>query len=358
MTDLNLPHVMDRRRPLRLGDHALVQLTWMRVHEFTREPEAVFWALLFPILLAAGLGVAFRNQPAEQIRVAAVTPALTAALREEPGLTVAELPRDRAADALRTGEVSMLVEPAPDGGVLYRYDDTNPDGRQARLLANRAIQRAAGRADPVLAHDDVAREVGARYIDFLVPGLVGVGIMGNAVWGLGFSIVDARRRKLMKRIVATPMPRAYYLLSYLLWRMMLLVFEVGVPVGFGALAFGVPIRGPWLVLVAVSVFGSLAFSAVGLLIASRARTIEAVSGLANLVMMPMWILSGVFFSSRRFPDAAQPFIHALPLTALIDAVRANMLQGASLAAVLPQLGILTVWLTLCFALALGLFRWR
>jgi ABC-type multidrug transport system permease subunit len=140
--------------------------------------------------------------------------------------------------------------------------------------------------------------------------------------------------------------------------MLLLVFEVGVPIGFGVLAFGVPVRGSIAEIAAISVLGSLAFSALGLLIASRARTIEAVSGLMNVVLVPMWILSGVFFSSERFPDAVQPFIKALPLTALVDAMRANMLQGASLVDVAPSLAALAGCLVLSFVLAMRLFRWR
>jgi ABC-type multidrug transport system permease subunit len=252
----------------------------------------------------------------------------------------------------------LVAEPDGKGGIVYRYDDTNPEGRTARMLVDRAVQVASGRVDPVRVEDDVAREVGSRYIDFLVPGLVGMGIMSNAVWGLGFSIVDARRRKLMKRIMATPMRRIDYLLSFQIWRMFLLVFEVGVPVLFGMVAFGIPVRGSILEIAAISMVGSLAFSALGLLIASRARTIEAVSGIMNVVLVPMWILSGVFFSSERFPDAVQPFIKALPLTALVDAMRANMLQGASLLDVAPSLGALGACLLVCFALAIKLFRWR
>jgi ABC-type multidrug transport system permease subunit len=202
------------------------------------------------------------------------------------------------------------------------------------------------------------REAGSRYIDFLIPGLIGMGIMGNSIWGLGFSIVDARRRKLMKRIVATPMPRHLYLLSFLLFRMMLLGVEVGVPVVFGMVVFGVPFRGSPVTLVALAVLGSLSFSALGLLIASRARTIEAVSGLMNIVMLPMWVLSGVFFSAQRFPDAVQPLISALPLTALIDALRATMLQGAGFSDLARESATLAGWLAVCFVAALRLFRWR
>jgi ABC-type multidrug transport system permease subunit len=226
------------------------------------------------------------------------------------------------------------------------------------MLADRAVQVSAGRADPVPVSDELTREAGSRYIDFLVPGIVGMGIMGNSIWGLGFSIVDARRRKLMKRIVATPMPRHYYLLSFLLWRLILLVVEVGVPIIFGVWAFGVPLRGSLLQLAAICLIGSLALSALGLLIASRARTIEGVSGIMNLVMLPMWILSGVFFSSQRFPDAVQPVIKALPLTSLIDALRANMLRGAGFSQLGVELAILGACFVVCFGLALTLFRWR
>jgi ABC-type multidrug transport system permease subunit len=202
------------------------------------------------------------------------------------------------------------------------------------------------------------RDTGSRYIDFLIPGLVGMGIMGNSIWGLGFSIVDARRRRLMKRIVATPMPRHYYLLSFLVFRMGLLVVEVGVPVAFGLLAFGVPFRGSPLLLAMFCVLGSVSFSAIGLLIASRVRTIEAISGLTNVVMLPMWVLSGVFFSAQRFPDVVQPFISALPLTALIDALRAIMLRGAGLDALMREAVTLALWLVVCFLAAMKLFRWR
>ncbi|HET7220243.1 MAG TPA: ABC transporter permease [Vicinamibacterales bacterium] len=353
------PGVSERSARLSaIASHPLAQLTLVRIREFTREPEAVFWAIFFPILLAAGLGIAFRQSAGEVLQVVTTAPAIVEALRREPGLAVAQMDEQDARAALRNGKVALLVEAGPNGSVVYRYDDTNPEGRSARILADRAVQRAGGRIDPVSSADQLVREPGSRYIDFLVPGLVGLGIMSNAVWGLGFSIVDARRRKLTKRLIATPMSRTHYLLSYLFWRMMVLAAEVGIPVGFGTLAFGVPVRGRIVDLVVICILASLSFSALGLLIASRARTIEAVSGLMNLLQVPMWILSGVFFSSQRFPDAVQPFIKLLPLTAIIDALRAHMLQGASLLQVAPQLATLAGWLVVCFTLALKLFRWR
>jgi ABC-2 type transport system permease protein len=271
---------------------------------------------------------------------------------------VQQLDSEAAEAALRTGKVALLAAPGSSGTVEYRYDDTNPEGRAARMLADRAVQKAAGRVDPVATSDQLMHETGSRYIDFLIPGLLGMNLMGSAIWSMGFAIVDARRKNLLKRLVASPMPRPYYLLSFLLSRILMLVLEVGVLVGFGALLFHVPVRGSLLDLVVLCVLGSFSFAALGLLLASRARTIEAASGLMNIVMMPMWIASGVFFSSQKFPEMMQPFIKALPLTAVIDALRANMLQGSNLAQMLPQVGIILFWLVICFALALKLFRWR
>ncbi len=340
-------------------DHALVQLTLVRFREFLREPEALFWVFVFPILLAAGLGVAFRNRPPEVLQIGAVSASLRAALASQKLLDVTEFSNDdEAQQALLTGKIALLAEPGQAGQVVYRYDDTSPDARTARMLADDAIQRASGRVDPVATSEKLIREPGSRYIDFLLPGLLGMNLMGSGIWGLVFAIVDARRKKLMKRLIATPMPRYDYLLSFLLSRLGLLVVEVGLLAGFGALVFQVPMRGSLLSLAVLCILGSLSFSAIGLLIAARLQTIEAASGVSNLVMMPMWVVSGVFFSSQRFPAAVQPVIHALPLTALIDALRAIMLRGEPLARLAPQLGILAVWLVVSFALALKLFRWR
>jgi ABC-2 type transport system permease protein len=342
---------------IELENRPLVQLTLVRVREFVREPEAVFWAVLFPILITGGLGLAFRSRPEAVLKVAAA-PQVAGTLRAEPGLDVRELAPEAARDALRAGQVALAAEPGEQGAVVLQYDDTNPEGRAARALADRAIQRAAGRVDPVPIVNRPTRDPGSRYVDFLVPGLVGLGIMSNATWGLGFSIVDSRRRKLTKRLLATPMSRAQYLTSYLIWRLILLPVEVVIPIVFGILAFGVPVRGAWIAILAISLLGSMCFSAIGVLIASRARTIEGLSGVVNLAIMPMWVLSGVFFSAQRFPDLVQPAITLLPLTALIDALRAIQLRGAGLGDVWRETATLAGWLTIAFVSAMKLFRWR
>jgi ABC-type multidrug transport system permease subunit len=337
--------------------NSLAQLTKVRFLEFVREPEAIFWTFIFPVLLAAGLGIAFRNQPAQVVKIGATDTRLAAALRHEQGLNVQQMDRAAGDAALRTGRITLLAIPASDG-VIYRYDDTNPESRNARLLADRAMQKASGQPDAVRAKEDLVREPGSRYIDFVVPGLLGMNLMGGGIWGLGFAIVDSRRKKLLKRLIASPMSRFEYLMSFLLSRLVMLVLEVLVFVGFAVVVFGVPLRGSLAQLGLLCLLASLSFSALGLLIASRAQTIEAVSGLMNLVMLPMWVLSGIFFSADRFPDAIQPFIRALPLTAVIDALRSNMIQGQSMAQLTWQIAVMLCWLVLGFFVALRLFRWR
>ncbi len=333
----------------------------VRVREFVREPEAVFWTFVFPILMAGGLGIAFKNRPSEVTRVAVLASApradsLARALQADRALAVRVLDDSAAARELRTGRVALVLVLGPDR-MEYRYDDTRPEGVIARRVVDDAVQRLAGRVDPVPIGEAHVRERGARYIDFLVPGLLGMSLMGSGIWGIGFSIVDARRRRLLKRLVATPMSRGAYLASFVCSRFLVLVLEVGVLLGFAVLAFGVPLRGAFGTLVLVSVLSALAFGAIGLLVASRARTIEGASGLMNLAMVPMWVFSGIFFSSSRFPEPIQPFVQALPLTAVNDALRANLLEGAGFAQLSPELAVIVAWLLGSFVLALRLFRW-
>jgi ABC-type multidrug transport system permease subunit len=336
---------------------SLYQLTMVRFRLLLREPEAIFWIFVFPILLAEGLGIAFRNRPAEVLPVGATTVQLAQALAADKGLTATTMSEAQGARALATGNILLLAVQLPDG-VAYKFDETNPDARTARMVADRAIQTAAGRREAVPVRNQLVRETGSRYIDFLVPGLLGMNLMGSGIWGIGFSIVESRQKKLLKRLVASPMPRWQYLASYLLSRLSMLVIEVAGFLGFAKLVFGVPFRGSFWQLGLLCVLTSLAFSALGLLVASRAKTMESASGLMNLVMLPMWILSGVFFSATRFPAVVQPVVRALPLTAAIDALRGNMLQGMNLGQLTTQMAILLTWLVMSFAIALRLFRWR
>ncbi len=339
--------------------HPLTQLTLLKLRGLLREPEAVFWIFVFPLLMAVALGIAFRARGPEPLPVGVQEGQgadwVLGVLGGREELAARRLSEAEARQALRTGKVALVVVPGPPW--LFWFDPTRPDSRVARLTVRDALQSAAGRTDVAPTADRPLIEKGSRYIDFLIPGLLGMNLMGTGFWGIGFAIVMARSRNLLKRFLATPMRRSHYLLSQITGRLVFLVMEVGVLVLFASWFFEVPVRGSLLALAAVCVLGALTFGGLGLLVAARPRTVEGISGLMNLVMMPMWICSGVFFSTSRFPDAAQPFIQALPLTAVNDALRAVMLDGASLAAVSGDLAIAAAWCVAGFAAALAIFRW-
>jgi ABC-type multidrug transport system permease subunit len=340
--------------------HPVAQLTLAKVREFVREPEAVFWVFVFPVLLTLALGVAFRSKGPDTMSVAVESgpgaEEAARALAVAPGLRAEVVDAAAAAERLRGGKVVLVV--VPGEAPVYRYDPTRPESLAARLAVDDALQRAQGRRDVREARVEEVVEKGSRYIDFLVPGLLGMNLMGTGMWGIGFSIVNARTRNLLKRLVATPMKRSHYLAGQIAGRLVFLVLEVAILVAFARVAFDVPVRGSVVSLGVVAVLGAMTFAGLGLLVASRARTIEGVSGLMNFVMLPMWILSGTFFSTARFPDAMQPLVEALPLTALNDALRAVMIDGASLGDVAGDLAIAAAWGALSFATALGIFRWR
>lgn len=340
--------------------HPLIELTLSRLREFVREPEALFWAFLFPILMSVALAVAFPEQgPATVVVAIERGPGAAAArgtLVQAPGIIVRDLAPDEQPRALREGAVHLVV--VPSDPPTYRFDSARAQSRIARLVVDDVLKRAAGRADPFTAREEAIQVAGSRYIDWLIPGLVGLTIMSTGMWGVGFAIVQARLRKVLKLLVASPMRRREYLLAQVQARLMFLAPEVAVPIGFGALALGMPVHGSIGAIAVVAVIGALAFAAIGLLAASRVRTFEAISGMMNLLMTPMWILSGVFFSAANFPDAIQPFIQVLPLTALVDALRAVVLEGATLSAVRGELALLSLWAVVPFGLALRLFRWR
>ncbi len=340
--------------------HPLLELTRARIVEFLREPEAVFWVFVFPVLLALALGIAFRSKPVDRPQVAVVGADATmlAALQRDSTLAVQALDDAAAEAALRKGRVDVVVVAAGADSVVYRYDLTREEGLAARLAADGAVQRARGRQDVVATADQTHRRPGSRYIDFLIPGLVGLNLMGSGMWGIGFTVVTARTRKLLKRFAATPMRRSHYLASFVFSRLLFLGLEVAAVVGFGRLIFDVKVHGSVFALALVALIGAMTFAGLGLLVAARPRTVEAVSGWMNLVMLPMWLLSGTFFSYERFPAAVLPAIRALPLTALNDALRAVQNDGAALWATWPQVLILLAWGLISFVVAVRIFRWQ
>jgi ABC-type multidrug transport system permease subunit len=331
------------------------------MREFHREPEAVFWVYVFPIVLMVVLGLAFGRRAAEEMRVAVIegagAEAARAALDAREDIEAEVVSSDEAFSSHGDGKVDLVLE-VLDAGYRFHLDHTRPEAAVARLKVNDALQRAAGRTDPMPAVDEAASVRSASYVHWLIPGLMGMNIMGGGMWGLGFVTVDLRMRKLLKRYAATPMRRSDFLLSLMLSRLLFLVGEMVVILVIGCLAFGLELRGDLASLAVVVLAGALGFAGIGLLCAARADKIETISGILNLAMVPMWLFSGVFFSAERFPDAVQPFVQVLPLTQLNNALRAVILDGTPAVQVWLPLLALALWGGVSFALALRWFRWR
>jgi len=341
-----------------------LHLLGARMLELKREPEVVFWVFVFPLLLAAGLGIAFRNKPSDASSVAIVAGAgaqeaevLLQRFRQNSSFKVDVVDGEAARKGFRLGKYDLVIEADAAGGLRYRYDPARPESVLALAQVNDALQNAAGRKDVVSTRVDTSSEPGSRYIDFLIPGLLGMNLMNSGMWGIGFALVDMRQRKLLKRFVGTPMRRSDFLLALMSSRLVLMIIEIGLLLTLGVLVFHMKVLGSLFAILLIGAMGALTFGGVGLLTASRAQKIESVSGLMNLVMMPMWIFSGVFFSYERFPAVIQPLIKALPLTALNDALRASILEGTPLFLQWPRLLVLALWGGISFVLALKWFRW-
>jgi ABC-type multidrug transport system permease subunit len=342
--------------------YPLVELTLARLRELYREPGIVFWVFVFPVLLAVGLGLAFREVEPPRPRVAVVGEAQwVMPLFEGDRITAHRRSESAALDDLRVGRVDLVITPSEvvaDRGVTYRFDPKNSDSRLARLVVDDALQRRAGRRDVVASQDAFVTEKGARYIDFLLPGLIGMNVMGSSMWGMAYSLVLNRKRRQLKRVAATPMRRSHYLLAYVISRVILLWLEIGFIAAAGFLIFGVEIQGPLSSFALVSLAGAAGFAGMGLLIAARLENTEVASGWMNFVMLPMWLLSGCFFSYEKFPAVIHPLIKHLPLTALNDALRAIANHANSLLSVGPELAVIAVWGVGSFALAMLRFRWQ
>jgi ABC-2 type transport system permease protein len=341
---------------------SLIELALMRARLFYREPAAMFWTFGFPMLLSVALGIAFRNQKPQPVRVGIEANADAAHIEEilkpRDDVHANILDEHDAREALRLGKVAVVVECNSSAQCTYTFDPSRPESRLARLIAGDAIERGSGRVDRIVSTDELVTESGSRYIDFLIPGLVGIGLMSSGLWGVGYALTDMRSKKLLKRLVATPMKKGEFLFSFLLVRAAFVVIEVPPLLIFAWLTFDVRVHGSFALLSLITVLGALTFAGLGLLVGSRTSSSEVVQGLINFVSLPMYMCSGVFFSADRFPDWSQPVVRALPLTALNDALRRVITDGVGMTAIAPQIAIVAAWGVVAFAIALRLFRWR
>ena len=352
-----------------LKNHPMLQLVMTRLRELLRTPEAVFWGYIFPLVMVVALGLAFRSKPVEfisvDIQAGPGADEIKRTLEKVERFKVLVSEADDCRRRLRIGDTELIVvavEPAESESmagpsVRYLFDPTRPGSLLARNSTDDALQRDAGREDIIRTEITEVSEPGSRYIDFLVPGLIGMGIMGGGLWGLGFAIVDLRVRQVLKRYMGTPMKKTHFLGAMIIARLVFALPEVFVLLLFSRFFFGVICHGNLLTLVALVLLGAFEFAAIGLLLASRPRTQEGVMGMMNLVTIPMWVGSGIFFSTNRFPDFVQPVLDVLPLKPLISSFRQVMLEGAGWVDVAPQLAIVLMWAVISFVLALRLFRW-
>lgn len=368
----------DRLRPPVVtagGGAPFLELVRVRLLEFCREPEALFWVYGFPLVMVLALGIAFRQKPIDQLRVDIVASPQASADQEAlsaaaAGLRIGVVTPAVASERLRTGRCDLVIErsaePIGDAGkqndnpaneIVFRFDPSRPESVLARDRAQDALERAAGRRDLLATRDLAVAAPGGRAIDFLVPGLMALSLLGGGLWGVGFAVVEMRIRKLLKRFLATPLRQWQFLLAVMAGRMVFVIPEMILLLAFARWAFDVRIFGsPWAVAVLLAL-GATAFAGIGLLVAARAKTLDAVSGALNLIMLPMWLGSGVFFSRERYPEWMQPLLKCLPLTPLVDALRGVMLEGKTLAACGTEIAGLVVWAAVSFAIALRIFRW-
>ncbi len=338
--------------------HPLVELVKSRLREFYREPAVVFWVFGFPLLMAVGLGIAFRAKPPElpMIAIAGQAPKAEALLSSSE-VSAKQMPLAEAMLALKNARVDLVVRQSGEV-VDYVFDPAQSKSPLAQRVVDDILQSAANTTPKLSTRSVVSNLQGGRYIDFLIPGLIGLNLMGSSMWGVGYNLVVARKRKLLRRYAVTPMVRWHFLLSYFISRCLFLAFELTTLVLFGYLAFGAEVQGSLGLLALFGVFGAASFAGISLMIGARVENTETANGWMNLVQMPMWVFGGAFFSYERFPEWTHQIIQLLPLAALTDALRAIYSAEASLTTLLVPALVLLTWGCAGFAFALKSFRWQ
>jgi ABC-2 type transport system permease protein len=363
----------------------LRQLTIAYSLELIREPGVLFWGIVFPILMSLGLGIAFtKKQNIERHVAIAGNPGtdnkkildfLSVAgekIEDETGdteykvilqdenmgnttLYFESMPWEEAIVQLKRGTLGLIME-EKGGEKIYHFDPSNTDAQLtymkiSALFNSRTLQTASGEEVKPLTLR------GTRYIDFFIPGLIAMNVMTSCLWGLGYGIIDKRAKKLMRRMVATPMKKSHFLFSLITVRFMMNLVESGLLFLFAWLVFDVVIQGNIPALATVFLSGNLAFSGLAVFVASRTANTEIGNGLINAIVFPMMVLSGIFFSYHNFPDWSIPFIRKLPLTMLADGIRSIFIEGAGMSSILFPSFLLVITGFIFFSIGLKIFKW-
>jgi ABC-2 type transport system permease protein len=351
----------------------LFQLVSLQFKNFFREPAIIFWAVIFPILMAWVLGVAFTNK-GEMKKTVAVVGNITEKhvlwLKPDSANTVTRLfgddiknptrvkfvfsTEEQAMLMMKRGEINLILQQSADT-IIYRYDPKNPDAVNTYLMIEREINR---NAEPVVCSTiEPVTSRGSRYIDFLIPGLIAMGIMNSCLWGISWNLIEFRMKKLLRRMVATPMRKTDFLLSNLITRTLIGGFETMVLLLFAFLYFSISLEGSILALLMIYFAGILAFAGIAIMISSRTANSQIGNGLINAISLPMMILSGIFFSYHNFPDWCIPFIKYMPLTLLADSIRSIFIEGAGVGDILLPFVVLVITGAVTFLAGLRMYKW-
>lgn len=350
----------------------------MHFKEFWREPGIIFWAILFPVLMALGLGSAFTEKremiktiafvqedkrpsdkwmeftaQSETIKDSIVSKKLGS---EKLGFTeyrFRAVTWDEAIRMLKKGKTNVIIKQTHDS-LEYHFDPLNPEAQVTYLQLSSAVN---GEELSDTSSIKPTEQAGTRYIDFLIPGLVAWGIMMSCMWGISYNNIDKRIRKLLRRMVATPMKKSNYMIAQFISRLSLGAMEASILIIFSWWIFDVQIQGSLLALILMFIAGHIAFNGIAILVSSRTDNSQIANGLINLVVMPMMILSGIFFSYHNFPDWMVNIIELLPLTMLADNIRNVFIEGATVFEVLPKAVALTI-IGLAFMIpGLRVYKW-
>ena len=338
----------------------LGQVTLLTFREFIRTPGAVFWTYGFPLTMAVCLGLAFRTSEPAPLAIAVVESEHVAAqfeaLEKNERLQPQLFDLAGARDAFSHGRCLLIVSGTAQRPVIT-VDPTRPESELARLHVVQSLQASHSPQSVLEVEERDETAPGSRYIDWLIPGLISLNLLGAGLWGVGFNLVQMRVKHILRRLMVTPMRRSEFMLAFLLSRLLLVIPESAIILGFGVWIFDTPISGSLGTILVLVLLGAVSFTGLGILIACRAKSMESVSGLMNFVMIPMWLLGGSFFSSDRFPDVLQPLVQILPITHLNNGLRAVIQDGAEIGTMGLELGYLAAFGVLTMVLAIKIFRW-
>jgi ABC-2 type transport system permease protein len=363
--------------------NTLWQLILINYKEFVREPGILFWALAFPVLMAWVLGIAF-SKKAEFIQNVAYVKSslhtnneLTAFLESSeivfpkinPGpeyrksfetkmgrisFRLIPVTMDSAVLMLKRGQASIILQDKKDS-LYYLFDPQSADARFNYIMLSSAINHERIIQDTTSVQ--ILSQKGTRYIDFLIPGLLALGIMNDFLWGIGYGLIEIRTKKLLRRMVAAPMKKSLFVFSHFFARITLAIFEAVVLLLFSWVYFRIQIQGSFTAFIMLLLAGSFCFAGISILVASRTSSSRIGNSLINLISMPMMILSGIFFSYHNFPDFIIPVIQKLPLTMLADSLRGIMIEGTGLVENMPQFLFLSGLGTICFLVGIRIYKW-